>query len=167
MPIQISTPFSQQEHYVPEGVGIQGPPGPQGYQGGVGPQGYQGASSESRPPPSDGSVAAGMTNVDVIGHIEQYSPVTAQGEQADSTNLSHMGAVIGIALDEAWPGDNLVVQYYGVLENAAWRWTPNHKLWVNGTGLNFQPPVTGWNQLMAVCLSETKVFIRLHEPILL
>ena len=108
-----------------------------------------------------------MANVDVIGHIEAYAPVTAFGEQADSTNPAHMGSVIGIALDEAWPGDNLVVQYYGMCTNPAWKWTPRRKLWVNGTGLNFQPPTTGWNQLMAVCVSETQVFIQIHEPILL
>lgn len=164
MPIQISTPFSQQERYLPGGVGSQGP---QGYQGFQGFQGPPGKDATGLPPPADGSVAAGMTNVDVTGHIEQFSPVTAFGEQADSTNPAHMGLVVGIALDEAWPGDNLVVQYYGILDNPAWQWSAGHKLWVNGTGLNYQPPITGWNQLIAACVSETQIFIRLHEPILL
>jgi hypothetical protein len=133
----------------------------------MGPQGYQGASIAGRPPPADGSVAAGMTNIDVTGHISAFSPVTIHGEQADTNNPEHFGIVVGISLDEAWPGDNLVVQYYGLVTNPAWQWLPKQKLWISGSGLNTEPPATGWNQLIAVCVSETDVFIRLREPILL
>jgi|KBSSwiStaDraftv2_1062776.scaffolds.fasta_scaffold00022_219 hypothetical protein len=100
-------------------------------------------------------------------HIEAYSLVTTDGYRCDSSDLDNMNLLAGVALDEAWPGMSVVVCFYGVCENPAWKWTARQKLWANGKWPSTIPPTTGWNQLIGSVVTPTQVFITLANPILL
>lgn len=142
-------------------TGPQGPQGAQGVAGAIGPQGPQGASG-------DGSSASGIYTVKVFEYVPAYAPVMANGYRVDTSNPSHMGRVAGVTLDEAWPGDNVLICFYGEVVNPSWNLTVNKSIFVNGQSLSVIPPETGWVQALGfVRETPTSIFMRIDTPVLL
>lgn len=89
------------------------------------------------------------------------------GYICDSNNQLQQSTLAGVAMDEAWPGMEVLVCFHGIIQWDGWNWAPNQKLWADGKWFNPQVPTSGWNQLIGMTLSHNTVFIRLSHSVLL
>lgn len=101
-----------------------------------------------------------LANVD----IPAFSLVTENGQIADSTNLFHFGHVVGISTILVLTGFTNTVITQGEVSNPAWSWVNNDKLFLNGISLSTVPPVTGFNQFIALAKNNNTIFVRLQQP---
>jgi hypothetical protein len=113
------------------------------------------------------TLASGVVSIVAKEHIELYSLICINGYVCDSNVPSHQSLLAGVAMDEAWPGMEVLVCFHGKMEWSGWNWAPNQKLWAMGKWFAPQIPVSGWNQLIGITLTYNSVFIRLSQPVLL
>jgi hypothetical protein len=99
--------------------------------------------------------------------IPAFSFVTANGKVADSGNSAHFNRIVGITPVAVSSGFIVTVLGVGEVLNVLWNWTPNAKLFLNGTTLSAVPPTSGFNQLVAVARNDQTIIVRMEVPILL
>jgi hypothetical protein len=117
------------------------------------------------PVPSDldpaGSIVLAAVN------LAAFDVVTIDGNKANSATLGHYGRVMGLATVAISSGFTGTVEIEGQITNGSWSWSPNDKLYLNGTTLSTTPPVTGFVQKIAVAKTSTTIIIELGPPVLL
>jgi hypothetical protein len=99
--------------------------------------------------------------------LPAFSVVTVGGHIANSSNLTHIGRVAGIAVGDIALGESGLIELEGEITNPAWSWVPNSKLFLNGSGLSAVAPATGFAQMIAMARSDQTIIIRIGDPILL
>ncbi len=110
--------------------------------------------------------AAGSTVLAAV-NIPAYAVVTVDGNLADSSNAAHFGRVEGIAIAAINTGFIGTVEIEGEIVNSGWSWSPNTKLFLNGTVLSASAPTTGFAQMVAVAKNAMTIIIRIGTPVLL
>lgn len=97
--------------------------------------------------------------------VPAYSIVTSRGEVADSTDIFDYDRVIGIS--PLAVGNGFIGQAVadGEVTNPSWSWSPNDKLFLNGTSISTTPPASGFCQLLGVARTATTVIFRLGVPV--
>lgn len=109
------------------------------------------------------TVSAGVTAAQVIA-VDDV--VTALGQVADRTIPAHAGRVLGIALNASGIGGTVQVAVAGPASLAGF--SAGQILWLNTAGaLTTTPPLSGFQQRVAVALSNTLVVVSLDVPIVL
>jgi hypothetical protein len=128
-------------------VAQQGPAGP------VGPSGVSGAQFIQL-----------ETDIAIGGH--RIVKVTPTGcDYADSSDMNHIGRVIGMSLSAYSQGLTADIYTHGDVEEFSWNWNLG-PIYLATNGLMTQtPPTTGFVQQVATALSPTKLFIELQLPI--
>jgi hypothetical protein len=105
--------------------------------------------------------------VTAIDTIVKYNLVTTDGLNADSSNVSHFGKLLGLALVNIAPTFVGRVQVYGLLINALWSWSVGDNIFLNGTILSNTPPTTGFLVQIGYADTPTKIIITMENRILL
>lgn len=100
-------------------------------------------------------------------NLAAFDPVTINGNKADSTLLSPYGRVFGIVTTAVSTGFIGTVIIAGEITNGGWSWSPNDKIFLNGTALSTTPPTSGFAQKVAVAKTATTIVIELGPPVLL
>jgi hypothetical protein len=87
---------------------------------------------------------------------------------ANASNIDHAHKVVGIAITHSTNG-YVKVQIGGVLESTSWSLQLGKPIFLSINGLLTQTPNTigGFSQILGYAISSTKMFIKIHEPIVL
>lgn len=126
----------------------QGPPGPPG------PIGPAGGVAFTRPTPAPLS-ALRVVWEDVAGAVHPLS-----ADDAD-----HIDLVCGLTLTAtSGPGD-VTVQRSGPITDAAWNWAPGRVYLGMGGALTQSPPEDGFDVLVGVAVSATRLILNFQDPI--
>ena len=126
----------------------QGPPGPRG------PVGPAGGVAFTRPTPVPLS-ALRVVWEDVAGAVHPLS-----ADDAD-----HIDLVCGLTLTAtSGPGD-VTVQRSGPITDAAWNWAPGRVYLGMGGALTQSPPEDGFDVLVGVAVSATRLILNFQDPI--
>lgn len=99
--------------------------------------------------------------------IPAFSLATANGEVANSANLSHFNKVIGMVIEDVADGEIGFATVDGEVTNNAWAWSPGSKLFLNGTTISLTAPSTGFSQLVAVARNANIIIMKFNQPVLL
>jgi len=126
----------------------------------AGPQGLQGV-----PGPAIFTYSAG---IDLSGHRMVVLDDSALVVYADNTVDAHANKVIGMTTGAAMVGAGVTIQAGGELTEPSWDWTLNIPVWLGVNGLLTQAvPVSGFSLIIGFPISQTSIFIDIHEPIFL
>jgi len=88
---------------------------------------------------------------------------------ADYTNITHLNRVVGISLNVASIGTEIMVQKMGVLSNLSWNWDIGESIFFDGAGNLTQTPQTpgiGFFMIIAKPLLTTSIDILLRSPVI-
>jgi hypothetical protein len=133
-------------------VAQQGPRGPQGVPG-----------------PAGGATLVPVGPDPISGH--SAVAVNADGAlvYADCTDVSHLGAVLGVVAAAYMAGDDAVVQTAYPLAHVGWAWAPNQPVYLGTAGQLTQvlPAGAVFCQVVGWALADTTVLIDLQPPILI
>jgi hypothetical protein len=100
------------------------------------------------------------------GHRAVISNVDGTISYADSSNLDHLGKVLGIIVRSVLAGERVEVIRGGLLEFEGWSWNINLPVYLAENGLLTQNPSSeGFSQIVGFAESPTGLFVNLREPI--
>lgn len=126
----------------------QGPPGPSGP---IGPAGGVAFTRQSDAPLS----ALRVVWEDESGVVRPL----------DAGNADHIDLICGLTLTAAaGPGD-VTVQRSGPVDDAAWNWAPGRVFLGANGALTQTPPVGGFDVLVGVAVSATRLILNFQDPI--
>ena len=84
---------------------------------------------------------------------------------ANNLDDTQFGQVLGVAMFAAASGAPIDIQLTGEMEFSGWSWSPGN-IWFNSNGdLTQTAPSTGFDQVVAVAQSATKIVIQVREPV--
>lgn len=127
----------------PAGQGLPGPPGP------AGGQTLQRTAGET------------MSALRAV-----YEAADTRVWLADAAESTHVFSLLGVTLTAAPPGQPVDVQRAGVMDDAGWAWTPGQRVFLGpGGALTQTPPAHGFDVLIGVALSATRLLLNLSDPI--
>lgn len=97
-----------------------------------------------------------------------YEAPNGQVNLASSGEADQVFAVLGITLTSAVAGQPVNVQRAGVVEDAGWAWTEGQRVFLAANGaLTQTAPEHGYDVLIGVALSATRLLLSLSDPIAL
>jgi hypothetical protein len=103
---------------------------------------------------------------DLGGHRAVISNVDGTIDFADSSNLDHLGKVLGIIVRSVLAGERVEVIRGGLLEFEGWSFDINLPVYLAENGLLTQnPSIAGFSQIVGFAESPTGLFVNLREPI--
>jgi hypothetical protein len=109
-----------------------------------------------------------VANADLGGHRAVISNLDGTIDYADSSNLLHLGKLLGIIVQAVLQGEEVDVIRGGLLEFEGWNWDVDLPVYLAENGLLTQNPATsGFSQIVGFAQSPTGLFVNLREPILL
>lgn len=126
----------------------QGPPGPPG------PIGPAGGVAFTRPTPAPLS-ALRVVWEDAAGAVHPLS-----ADDAD-----HIDLVCGLTLTAASAPGDVTVQRSGPVTDTAWNWAPGRVYLGMGGALTQSPPEDGFDVLVGVAVSATRLILDFQDPI--
>lgn len=106
------------------------------------------------------------------GGVNAFQVVYVSGSDtilpANSEETSHLGRVIGLALENITEAETGKVQLHGRVENTAWDLTPGAVYWL-GTGgeITTVVPTTGFIQRVGTAKNATTLALNFSEPLLI
>lgn len=131
-------------------IAQQGPPGPPGPQG-----------------PAGGTARTAIAGENLGGHRAVILDADNVAFYADQTNLSHLFRVAGITSGAVVVGDFTTIMTSGVFSEPSWAWAPDLPIFLGTSGLLTQtPPIGGFQQVLAVAISPTSIFVGSREPLI-
>jgi len=109
-----------------------------------------------------------IANSQMGGHRAVISNEDGTIDYADSSDIGHLGKVLGIIVRAVLPGERVDVIRGGLLEFEGWSWDTDLPVYLAENGLLTQNPATsGFSQIVGFAESPTGLFVNLREPILL
>lgn len=131
-------------------VGVQGAPGVQGIPGPAGGSALQ-------------RLAGPVLSALQVVWEDEHGRVWPLG----CTDLEHIFSLLGITLTAADAGQMVNVQRSGVLDDAAWSWTPGQRVYLGLAGqLTHTPAEKGAHVLIGTAVSATRLNLFLQDPVL-
>lgn len=125
-------------------------------QGGQGPPG---------PPGPDGGSAVQRIAATELSALRVVYELEGQVRLLDYRDDEHVDLVLGITLTAATAGAPINVQRSGWLEDAGWSWSPG-RVWLGADGgLTQSAPLDGYDLLLGVATSATRITLDIQEPI--
>lgn len=74
---------------------------------------------------------------------------------------------LGVAITSGAEDAELTIQTQGFIDDSSWSWAEG-AVWCDENGLLTQtPPIDGWDFIIGFATSATRLYIDLHEPVLL
>lgn len=133
-------------------VARQGAPGPSGEAGPAGP------SAEQLTLPATTAIGGQRAVRFLNGHLAY----------ASSLNVGDANLVLGISVNAASPGGEVVVQTSGLMTDGYWTWTPDAPIFCGVQGVLTQVlPTTGFILILGVALSATRILVGAKMPLII
>ena len=129
-------------------VAEQGPPGPPG------PPGPAGGTSHVR------NSAAALSALLVVWEDE-----LGVVRPLDSTDEDHIDLLCGLTITGTSSVGPVTVQRTGAVDDTAWAWTPGRVYLGAGGSLTQTPPNNGFDVLVGVAVSPTRLLLDFQDPI--
>lgn len=129
----------------------QGPRGPQGIPG---PPGPAGGTSHVR------NSAAALSALLVVWEDE-----LGVVRPLDSTDEDHIDLLCGLTITGTSSVGPVTVQRTGAVDDTAWAWTPGRVYLGAGGSLTQTPPNNGFDVLVGVAVSPTRLILDFQDPI--
>ena len=133
------------------GTGVQGPPGPQGA---IGP-------------------AGGTAMQRIAGHTVSALRVVWEDEHGrvrylSATDEDNIFCLLGVTLTAADTGGLVDVQRSGAMDDNGWSWSKGQRVYLGANGgLTTQPAEVGFQVLVGVAVSPTRLLLQLQDPVML
>lgn len=106
-----------------------------------------------------------FVQVVVLQDTPAYSILTTSGFIADSSNMVYFGRVLGM-VETFYPNGSMANVITDLdITNNTWSWSPNSRLYLNGTSISASPPVTGFSQRVAVAINANIISMGLQPPV--
>jgi hypothetical protein len=103
---------------------------------------------------------------DLSGHRAVVATATGAA-YAQPDTPEHQDAVLGITTGAALAGQTATIQAAGEMTEPSWSWTPGLPIFVGPGGLLTQaPPSTGWVQIIALAVAQSRIIITGHQAIM-
>ena len=129
-------------------VAEQGPPGPQGVPGPAGGAAFI-------------RVAATTLSALVVVWEDELGVV----RPLDSTDEDHINLLCGLTITGTSSVGPVTVQRTGAVDDTAWAWTPGRVYLGAGGSLTQIPPNNGFDVLVGVAVSPTRLILDFQDPI--
>lgn len=130
---------------------MQGPPGPPGIPG-----------------PAGGQVLQRLAGMDTSALLVVYEDLFGAVWPADPDAESDVLALLGVTVSAAEGGQPINVQRMGHIDDAAWQLQPGKRVFLGRQGrLTHEPPQAGYDVLIGVALSSTRLLLNIQDPIAL
>lgn len=127
----------------------QGPPGPAGIPG-----------------PAGGQVLQRTAGMDTSALLVVYEDLFGAVWRADPDVEGDVLALLGVTVSAASAGQPINVQRMGYIDDSGWQWQPKGRIFLDQEGrLTQQVPQTGYDVLIGVALSPTRIFLNIQDPI--
>lgn len=85
---------------------------------------------------------------------------------ADAAEAGEVFTLLGVTTTAADAYQQVLVQRLGAIDDAAWGWTPGVRVYLGAAGqLTQTPPATGFDVLIGVALSPTRLLLNIQDPI--
>ncbi|UBB15412.1 capsid cement protein [Comamonas odontotermitis] len=85
---------------------------------------------------------------------------------ADATEAGEVFTLLGVTTTAAEANQQVLVQRLGSIDDAAWGWTPGVRVYLGAAGqLTQTSPATGFDVLIGVALSPTRLLLNIQDPI--
>lgn len=129
--------------------GIQGPPGPPGIPG-----------------PAGGQVLQRMAGMAISALVAVFEDLSGAVWPADPNVESDVLALLGVTVSAASAGQPINVQRMGHIDDSSWQWLPKGRIFLDQEGrLTQQVPESGYDVLIGVALSATRILLNIQDPI--
>lgn len=118
----------------------------------------------------NGGSSSGDTIILIVNaneNISAYVVVTADGYNADSSNVQHRNRILGISNQAISNGFTGNVVANGKIQNSSWTWNPGDKIFLNGTSLSTTAPNVGFCQVIGVAYQTDTIDVQIKQGILL
>jgi hypothetical protein len=122
------------------------------------------------PPGPPGQTISTMIVVaaQTISGYSAVSAVSGQAIPADSSDVSHQGNLLGIAIGGALATAPVTVQFFGSLTYNGWAWTLNHPIFLGTNGaLTQTPPTSGYSQIIGRPITSTSMLVDIQPAVIL
>jgi len=128
-----------------------------------------GAGGPPGPPGSSSYSLSILTNSPIGGHRVVYADDNGYPQYASSLVSAHAFRILGLSVNAAGTGELLNIANTQEVVESSWSWDVTKPLWLDVNGLMTQtPPVGGvFSLVIAIPITPTKIFVRVHQPIML
>lgn len=127
----------------------QGPPGPAGIPG-----------------PAGGQVLQRKAGMDTSALLVVYEDLFGSVWPADPDVESDVLALLGVTVSAAVAGQPINVQRLGHIDDEAWQLQPGKRVFLGGQGrLTQEPPQAGYDVLIGMAISQTRLLLNIQDPI--
>lgn len=127
----------------------QGPPGPPGIPG-----------------PAGGQVLQRKAGMAISALVAVYEDLLGEVWPADPDVESDVLALLGVTVSAAQAGQPINVQRMGHIDDDSWQWHPKGRIFLDQEGrLTQQVPQSGYDVLIGVALSPTRLLLNIQDPI--
>lgn len=127
----------------------QGPPGPPGIPG-----------------PAGGQVLQRTAGMDTSALLVVYEDLNGAVWPADPDVERDVLALLGVTVSAAVGGQPINVQRLGHIDDAAWQLQPGKRVFLGRQSrLTQEPPQAGYDVLIGVALSATRLLLNFQDPI--
>lgn len=106
-----------------------------------------------------------ITTIAALENIPAYSPATASGYIADSSNLGKICSGVSLTAITSGLAGNMATS--GEISNIAWSWSTGDRLFLNGVIISKTAPTIGYVQQIGVAKNATTIIININNIILL
>ncbi len=94
-----------------------------------------------------------------------YLPITSDGFEGDSTDLTQLGDICGVTDEAILSGFSGVVITQGEITNSAWTFVTGDIIFLNGSVLSTVAPSTGYSQKIGQVIRTDTIKVEIEEPI--
>ena len=127
----------------------QGPPGPPGIPG-----------------PAGGQVLQRMAGIAISALVAVFEDLSGAVWPADPNVESDVLALLGVTVSAANAGLPINVQRMGHIDDSSWQWQPKGRIFLDQEGrLTQRVPESGYDVLIGVALSATRILLNIQDPI--
>lgn len=118
------------------------------------------------PGPASGQVLQRTAGQDMSALLAVYEDMFGDVWPADAAVEADVLALLGVTVSAAPGGQAVNVQRLGVIDDSGWSWVPGQRVYLAGQGrLTQDPPVSGYDVLIGMALSQTRLLLNLQDPI--
>ncbi|WP_218243261.1 hypothetical protein [Comamonas fluminis] len=127
----------------------QGPPGPPGIPG-----------------PAGGQVLQRMAGIAISALVAVFEDLSGAVWPADPNVEGDVLALLGVTVSAASAGHPINVQRMGHIDDSSWQWQPKGRIFLDQEGrLTQRVPESGYDVLIGVALSATRILLNIQDPI--
>ncbi|CAM4266355.1 hypothetical protein COAQ111491_14045 [Comamonas aquatilis] len=118
------------------------------------------------PGPAGGQVLQRMAGMDISALLVVYEDLNGAVWPADPDVERDVLALLGVTVSAAVGGQPINVQRLGHIDDAAWQLQLGKRVFLARQGrLTQQPPEAGYDVLIGVALSATRLLLNIQDPI--